>query len=85
MRTRFVSLWRLRTFIRPYWRQMVFALACTAFGVGAGTVIPLVIMRIVNGPIGHGHRHALLPMAGLVLALGLAEAACMDINDTPRS
>jgi ATP-binding cassette, subfamily B, bacterial len=74
VRNRFAALWRLRSFVRPYWRQMLFALACAGLGVGAGTFIPLVIMRIVDGPIANGERSALLPPVGLVLLLGLAEA-----------
>ncbi|MDQ3897906.1 MAG: ABC transporter ATP-binding protein/permease [Actinomycetota bacterium] len=42
--------------------------------IGAGLGVPLVIKRIVDGPIAHGDRRALLPLALLVLALGLGEA-----------
>ena len=42
--------------------------------IGAGLTVPLVIRRIVDGPIARGDRDALLPLAGLVLLLGLIEA-----------
>jgi ATP-binding cassette subfamily B protein len=47
--------------------------------IGAGLGVPLVIRRIVDGPIARGDRDALLPLALLVLVLGLAETAlaCM--------
>jgi ATP-binding cassette subfamily B protein len=69
------SLWRLRTFIRPYRRQMWLGLAAAGLGVGAGTIVPLVTMSIVDGPIRHGNRGQLVLMVLLVLALGFTEAA----------
>ncbi len=42
--------------------------------IGAALTIPLVIRRIVDGPIARGDRGAVLPLAGLVLLLGLIEA-----------
>jgi ATP-binding cassette subfamily B protein len=42
-------------------------------GIGAGLAVPLVIRRIVDGPIARGERGALLPLALLVLALGAVE------------
>ncbi len=69
------ALWRLRSFIRPYRRQMWFMLASAGLGVGAGTIVPLVTMSIVDGPIRHGDRGQLLLMVLLVLLLGFAEAA----------
>src|SRR5687767_4664398 len=41
--------------------------------IGAALTVPLVIRRIVDGPIARGDRDALLPLAGLVLLLGLIE------------
>src|SRR5437667_7424336 len=68
------ALWRLRTFIRPYRRQMWLGLAAAGIGVGAGTIVPLVTMSIVDGPIRHGNRGQLLLMVLVVLGLGFAEA-----------
>jgi ATP-binding cassette, subfamily B, bacterial len=42
-------------------------------GIGAALTVPLVIRRIVDGPIARGERDALLPLAGLVLLLGMIE------------
>ncbi|HJV09096.1 MAG TPA: ABC transporter ATP-binding protein [Acidimicrobiales bacterium] len=41
--------------------------------IGAALSVPLIIRRIVDGPIARGDRDALLPLAGLVLLLGLIE------------
>ena len=72
--TRFRALWRMRSYVRPYWPRMLVMFVLAAVGVGASTVVPLVIMAIVDGPIRHGSRGALLPMFVIALVLGLAEA-----------
>lgn len=64
----------MRTFVRPYRGRMLLMLGCAATGVAAGTVVPLVIMAIVDGPIREGDRGGLLWMCALALGLGLAEA-----------
>ncbi|WP_239089285.1 ABC transporter ATP-binding protein [Sphaerimonospora thailandensis] len=43
-------------------------------GIAAGTVIPLVGKEIIDGPVAHGDRGALLPLGLLALGLGVAEA-----------
>jgi ATP-binding cassette subfamily B protein len=68
------ALFRLRSFIRPYRWQMLVMLLSAGLGVGAGTIVPLVTMAIVDGPIQHGDRGQLLPMAVVILLLGFAEA-----------
>jgi len=42
-------------------------------GIGAALIVPLVIRRIVDGPIARGDRGAVLPLVLLVLVLGLIE------------
>jgi ATP-binding cassette subfamily B protein len=71
---RFRSLWRMRTYVRPYRGRMLVMLAFAAVGVGASTVVPLVIGAIVDGPIRHADRALLAPMVALALVLGVAEA-----------
>ncbi|CAN5157333.1 ABC transporter ATP-binding protein [soil metagenome] len=71
---RFGPLWRMRAFVRPYRGRMLVMLGCAALGVAASTVVPLVIMAIVDGPIRHGDRAQLVRMGVLALGLGLAEA-----------
>jgi ATP-binding cassette subfamily B protein len=69
------SLWRLRGYVRPYSLQMLVMLVCATFAVAASTLIPLVLEAVVNGPIRHGDRGALVPMFLIALGLGLLEAA----------
>ncbi len=71
---RFRALWRMRAYLRPYRWQVVVMFVCAALGVGASIVIPLIAKAIVNGPIRHGQRGALIPMALLALLLGVLEA-----------
>jgi ATP-binding cassette subfamily B protein len=68
------SLWRLRSFVRPYSLEMWTMLACALLAVAASTLIPLVLEAVVDGPIQHHDRAALVPMFFLALGLGLAEA-----------
>lgn len=68
------SLWRLRAFVRPYYAQMAAMFVCAILATAAGTFIPLVLEAIVNGPIHHHQRGALVPMFFVALGLGLAEA-----------
>jgi ATP-binding cassette subfamily B protein len=69
------SLWRLRGFVRPYDAQMVLMFFCAILATAAGTLIPLVLEAVVNGPIHHHQRGAVVPMFFLALGLGCGEAA----------
>jgi ATP-binding cassette subfamily B protein len=74
----YASLFRLRSFVRPYRWQMVFMLSCAVLATAASTVIPLVLEAIVDGPIAHHDRGALFPMFLLALGLGILEAALIS-------
>ncbi|MGN6090303.1 MAG: ABC transporter ATP-binding protein [Actinomycetales bacterium] len=69
------SLWRMRSYVRPYLAPMVVMLLAAAAATGASIVIPLVTKAIVDGPLVHGDSSALWPLVGLALLLGLLEAA----------
>ncbi|WP_433496899.1 ABC transporter ATP-binding protein [Sphaerimonospora sp. CA-214678] len=68
------SLWRLRSYLRPYARIMIVSWVAAFLGIAAGTVIPLVGKEIIDGPVARGDRAALLPLGLLALGLGVAEA-----------
>ncbi|MDQ1711337.1 MAG: ATP-binding cassette, subfamily bacterial [Frankiaceae bacterium] len=70
---RFHSLWRVRTYVRPYLGQMVLMLATAFVGIGAGILIPLVTRAVIDGPVRHGPHSRLLPLGLLALALGVVE------------
>ena len=67
------TLWRVRPYLRPYVPQLATMVIVSFIAIGAALAVPLVMRRIVDGPIARGDRDAVLPLALLVLALGLAE------------
>jgi hypothetical protein len=45
------SLWRIREFVRPYYTQLIYSVLAALLGVAAGITVPLVIRRVVDGPL----------------------------------
>lgn len=74
MRSRFAALWWLRSYLKPWSRQVAVMFVAALVGVAASTLVPLVIEAIVDGPIKRGERSQLLPLFLAVLGLGIAEA-----------
>ena len=74
------SLWRLRGYLRPYAGLLAVMLVAAMGMVAASLAIPLVIGRIIDGPIAEGDRSAILPLGLLALALGVLEAALILVR-----
>src|SRR5665213_457180 len=74
------SLWRIRSYVRPYLGQMIGMTLAAAVAVGASIVVPLVTQRVVDGPIKHGDRAGLIPLGLLALGLGLIEAGLVFVR-----
>ncbi|GAA1250235.1 ABC transporter ATP-binding protein [Kitasatospora nipponensis] len=74
------SLLRLWTYARPIRWYMTAAIIAALLASGAVLVVPLVLGRIVDGPIGHHDSAALWPLVGLLLLLGLAEAGLFGLR-----
>ena len=74
------SLRRLRPYVTPYRRQMLVMLGSATAALAAGTAIPLVTKRVIDGPLAEGHRGAILPLALLAAALGLVEAGLLFLR-----
>ena len=73
-RNSFLNLWRIRRYVRPYiWQYVGMTLAGCA-GTGVAIAIPLIIQRVVDGPIARGESEGLLALGALALAFGLVEA-----------
>lgn len=68
------SLWRLKSYLRPYVARLIIIWVGALTGVGASIAIPLVSREIIDGPIADGDMGALLPLGGLALALGVIDA-----------
>ncbi len=73
-RTSWRSLWRLRSYLRPYVPSLVVSWLAALLGIAAATVIPLVSKEIIDGPVAHGDLGGLVPLGLLALGLGVAEA-----------
>ncbi|MCU1675193.1 MAG: transporter [Frankiales bacterium] len=74
------SLWRVRTYLKPYAGQMLLMTAAAALAVGASLVIPLVVQHVVDGPVRRGDRTGLYELGGLALLLGAAEAGLVFVR-----
>ncbi|WP_329583497.1 ABC transporter ATP-binding protein/permease [Kitasatospora sp. NBC_01250] len=74
------SLLRLKPYAYPIRWYLVGAVAAALIASGAVLVVPLVLGRIVDGPIGHHDQAALWPLIGLLLLLGAAEAGLFGLR-----
>jgi ATP-binding cassette, subfamily B, bacterial len=68
------SLLRLRRWTGPYRRTIIAMFVFAAGGMLAQTLVPLVIGAVIDGPIRHHSMAQLWPLAGVALALGVAES-----------
>ncbi|HVQ87021.1 MAG TPA: ABC transporter ATP-binding protein [Actinomycetes bacterium] len=74
------SLWRIRSYVRPYAGQMTLMTVAAGLAVGASIVVPLVTRAVVDGPIADGDKAALIPLGFLALLLGVLEAGLVFIR-----
>jgi ATP-binding cassette subfamily B protein len=83
--SRIHNLWRVRRYVRPHLRQMIWLLVAAGASAGASIVVPLVVRGVVDGPVRHGDTRGLLMLGGLALALGLFEALLIFIRRWTQS
>ena len=69
------SLLRLLPFARPALAALIGSAITAAVAMFCGLAFPLVIRQIIDGPITDRDMAALWPLAGLLLGLGIVEAA----------
>ena len=74
MSVRTHPLWRVRPYLQPYYGQLVAATLLASLGLGAATVVPLVVKGVIDGPLARGDRRGILGLALCVLGLGLLES-----------
>lgn len=74
------NLWRLRHYVRPYAAKMTGLLISAAAATAAGIAVPLVIRRVVDGPIARRDPDGLLILGALALLLGIVEALLIFIR-----
>lgn len=69
------ALWRLRGYLRPY-RVQLSVMLLTALGPATvEIVIPLLVKAVIDGPVAHHQRAALLPLGAAAIGLGAAISA----------
>jgi len=68
-------LFRLAPYVRPVRWPLLGAIGATMLAMACGLIIPLVTQRILDGPVATHHLAALPWLIGLVLLLGITEAA----------
>ncbi|HWG62597.1 MAG TPA: ABC transporter ATP-binding protein [Streptosporangiaceae bacterium] len=68
------SLWRTRSYLRPYRWQLAFMLAAAILAVGAEITIPLLTKAVIDGAIAHGRRGLLVPLGAAAIGLGACQA-----------
>ncbi|MGH3735106.1 MAG: ABC transporter ATP-binding protein [Micromonosporaceae bacterium] len=68
------NLWRIRGYLTAYTWQMVVMTVAAGCATGASIAVPLLIQRVVDGPVRHGDPGALPLLGAAALGLGVAEA-----------
>ncbi|MEW9549277.1 ABC transporter ATP-binding protein [Nonomuraea sp. NPDC050783] len=68
------SLWRMKSYLRPYAARLIVIWLSAIAGIGAGISFPLISKQVIDGPIAHKDTGALLPLGLLALGVGVVEA-----------
>ncbi|MGZ4546940.1 MAG: ABC transporter ATP-binding protein [Blastococcus sp.] len=74
-RGRLSALLRLWPFTRPYRKLIALTFSAALAATLAQLAVPLITAAVVDGPIASGDRAGLIPLLGLALVFGVAEAA----------
>ncbi|WP_281205072.1 ABC transporter ATP-binding protein [Nocardia shimofusensis] len=75
MRRRLTALRRFLPYLRPHRLVLITATALAVVSMLTVVVTPLMIVRIVDGPIAHGDLRGIVAPVSAVLILGVVEAA----------
>ena len=70
----------MRPYLRPYLGQLIGATLLASVGLGAATLVPLVVKAVIDGPLARGDRRGILWLSLAVLALGLLESLAAFIR-----
>ena len=79
-RSSYRSLWRLRSYARPYAGGLAVMTIAALVSELAPVAIPLIAERVVDDAIDTGDRGALLPLSLLALGLGVLEAVAILVR-----
>jgi ATP-binding cassette subfamily B protein len=67
-------LWRLREYLRPYWKQIILTLVLLLVMTGLSLVIPTIIRLVIDVGLTKGESGFLLPAGMLILVIGTVNA-----------
>ncbi len=79
-RSSYRSLWRLRTYARPYAGSLGIMVVAALVSELAPVAIPLIAQRVIDDAIRTGDGGALVPLCLLALALGVLEAIAVLVR-----
>ncbi|WP_373324855.1 ABC transporter ATP-binding protein [Actinocatenispora rupis] len=79
------NLWRIRHYLRPYLPHMIVMLVAAGLAVGASIVVPMVMQRVVDGPVRHHDPGGLIWFGLAALALGALEALMVFLRRWTQS
>ncbi len=68
------ALWRLKPYLRPHYGRLVLMTVVAGAGLGAATLVPLVVKAVIDGPVARGERSGIWLLALAALGLGLFES-----------
>ena len=70
----------MRRYLRPYRWHYVGLILLGFLGTGLAMAIPLLVQRVIDGPVRHGDAAGLWALGGLALAFGTVEAGMMFLR-----
>lgn len=68
------ALLRVTPYLRPHLAQLVGATLLASIGLGAATLVPLLVKAVIDGPLARGDRAGIVYLSLCVLGLGLLES-----------
>ncbi|PRX70321.1 ATP-binding cassette subfamily B protein [Nonomuraea fuscirosea] len=68
------SLWRMKSYLRPYVTRLIIIWLTAIAGIATVIAFPLIIERVIDGPVHHGDAGGLLPLGLLAIGVGALEA-----------
>src|SRR5205809_729908 len=69
------ALWRVKPYLKPHLRTMAGMTLAALAGLGASTIVPLLIKAVIDGPLREGRRSGIVFLSLCVLALITALSA----------
>ncbi|MEJ7582997.1 MAG: ABC transporter ATP-binding protein [Acidimicrobiales bacterium] len=69
------SLWRVRSYLRPYRAHMACIIVSSVISSAAQVALPLIVKVVIDGPLADGDRNAILRWSGLAAGLAVMEVA----------